>query len=58
MTYDNLKSTDGNTQTTEFTMFRPDASSFKRNERQYEKAHELIKRKGESEVGKIGDSKV
>ena len=37
-------------QQTELTTFRPDASSFKRNERQYEKAHELMKKKGESEV--------
>ena len=58
LTYDNLKSRDGNTQTTELTTFRPDASSFKKNERQYEKASESIKKKGESEVWKIGDSEV
>ena len=45
-------------QTVELTTFRPEASSGKRNERQYEKAHELMKNKGESEVRKIGESEV
>ena len=45
LTYDNLKSRNGNTQTTELTTFRPEAWSGKRNERQYEKAHEFMKTK-------------
>ena len=45
-------------QTVELTTFHPEASSGKRNERQYEKALEFIKEKGDSEVWKIGDSEV
>ena len=37
-------------QAEELTTFRPEASSGKRNERQYEKAHEFMKDKGDSEV--------
>ena len=37
-------------QTVESTTFRPEASSRKRIERQYEKAHEFMKKKGESEI--------
>ena len=32
-------------QTVELTTFRPEASSGKRNERQYERAHEFMKKK-------------
>ena len=40
------------------TTFHPEASSGKINERQYEKAREFMKKKGDSEVRKIGDSEV
>ena len=46
MTYNNLKSNpQKKKQTVELTTFRPDASSGKRNERQYEKGHEFMKKK-------------
>ena len=37
-------------QTVELTTFRPEASSVTRNERYYEKVHELLKKKSDSEV--------
>ena len=37
-------------QKVEITKFRAEASSGKRNERQYEKTHEFMKKKGDSEV--------
>ena len=59
LTYNILKSdTRVEQQTVELTTFRPEASSGKRNERQYEKAHEFMKKKGGSEVWKIGESEV
>ena len=45
-------------ETVELTSFRQEATSGKRNERQYEKAHEFMKKKGDIEVCKIGDSEV
>ena len=45
-------------QTVELTTFHPEASSGKRNERQYEKAQGFMKKKGDSEVRKLGDREV
>ena len=42
-------------ETAELTTFRPQASSGKKNERQYEKAPEFMKEKGDSEAWKIGE---
>ena len=51
MAYNNLKSnTRVEQQTVQLTALRPEAASGKRNERQYEIAHEFIKKKGDSEV--------
>ena len=52
MTYNNFKNNrrKNNRQALELTTFRPEASSGKRNERQYEKEHEFMKKKGDSEV--------
>ena len=58
LTYNNLKSdTRVEQQTVELT-FRQEASSGKGNERHYEIAHEFMKKKGDSEVWKIGDCEV
>ena len=40
------------------TTFPPQPSSGKRNERYYAKAHEFMKKNGQSEVRKIGDNEV
>ena len=45
-------------QTVELTTFRTEASSVKRNERQYKKRMSWWRKKGDSEVWKIGDSEV
>ena len=44
--------------TADLKTFCTEASSGKRNERQDEKAHEFMKKKGDSEVRKIGESEV
>ena len=45
-------------QAAELKTFRPQASSGKTNERYYEKAHEFMKKNGESEVWKIGNNEM
>ena len=45
-------------QAVDWTTFRPQASSGKRNESYNDKAHEFMKKNGESDVRKIGDNEL